>query len=96
MRLLIVLVILLIFILLWRFSSQRIHLPCPSWLSWMVETENPFTSIAHAHTIISHLGLTPGMSVLDAGCGPGRLTLPLAHMVGSRGKVIAVDAQRNA
>ncbi len=35
-----------------------------------------------------------GMTVLDMGCGPGFFTLPLAHMVGIGGRVIAVDLQK--
>lgn len=33
------------------------------------------------------------MKVLDAGCGPGRVTLPLAEAVGPEGEVVAVDVQ---
>ena len=32
-----------------------------------------------------------GMTVVDYGCGPGRYTLPIAEMVGPKGKVYAVD-----
>jgi len=34
-----------------------------------------------------------GMDVLEVGCGPGFFTLDLAWMVGSSGKVVAVDLQ---
>lgn len=34
-----------------------------------------------------------GMTVLDIGCGPGFFSIEMATMVGSRGKVIAVDLQ---
>jgi ubiquinone/menaquinone biosynthesis C-methylase UbiE len=34
------------------------------------------------------------MRVLDAGCGPGRLTVPLARAVGPDGEVVALDGQR--
>jgi len=34
-----------------------------------------------------------GMTVLDAGCGPGFFTVPMARMVGPAGRVIAVDLQ---
>jgi len=37
--------------------------------------------------------LRPGMIVLDAGCGMGLYSLPMAAMVGETGKVIAVDLQ---
>ena len=82
--------------LLWRKSSRRTALPCPSWLGWMVELDNPFTRVNRAQVIVANLGLEAGMAVLDAGCGPGRLTLPLATAVGPQGEVLAVDASADA
>jgi len=79
--------------LVWRMFSRRHELPCPSWLGWMVELDNPFTKTNCAEVIIGYLGLAPGMKVLDAGCGPGRLTLPAAEVVGQQGKVLAMDIQ---
>ena len=46
-----------------------------------------------AAVIIEHLGLEPGMTVVDVGCGPGRVTLPAARQVGESGKVVAMDIQ---
>lgn len=79
--------------LLWRVFSNRQNLPCPSWLSWMVELDNPFSRVSRADFIVEQLQIQPGMKVLDAGCGPGRLTLPLAQTVGPRGEVTALDIQ---
>lgn len=80
-------------VLIWRTLSQRHKLPCPAWLGWMVEMDNPFTKTNRARVIIEHLKIAPAMKVLDAGCGPGRLTLPLAETVGLQGHVLAVDIQ---
>ncbi len=33
------------------------------------------------------------MRVLDAGCGPGRVSIPLAKALGPSGEVVAVDMQ---
>lgn len=77
----------------WRLASQRQSLPCPVWLRWLVEIDNPFTKTNRAAFIVETLALTPGMTVLDAGCGPGRLTLPLAQRVGPTGHVVAMDIQ---
>jgi hypothetical protein len=41
----------------------------------MVELDNPLTRVNRAQFIVDHLGLEPGMSVLDAGCGPGQQRL---------------------
>lgn len=79
--------------LLWRLGSRRQSLPCPVWLHWLVELDNPFTRTNRAEFIVARLDLTPGMHVLDAGCGPGRLAIPLAKAVGPSGRVLAVDLQ---
>jgi ubiquinone/menaquinone biosynthesis C-methylase UbiE len=33
------------------------------------------------------------MAVVDYGCGPGRYTLPIAELIGPKGKIFAVDIQ---
>ncbi len=78
---------------LWRLASRRQSLPCPVWLRWLVEIDNPFTRTNRAAFIIETLALSDGMAVLDAGCGPGRLTVPLARSVGETGRVVALDIQ---
>jgi ubiquinone/menaquinone biosynthesis C-methylase UbiE len=77
----------------WRLASRRQSLPCPVWLRWLVELDNPFTKTNRAAFIVETLALSPGMTVLDAGCGPGRLTVPLARGVGRSGCVVALDIQ---
>ncbi|MGB8212205.1 MAG: class I SAM-dependent methyltransferase [Anaerolineales bacterium] len=79
--------------LVWRLASHRNELPCPVWLRWLVELDNPFTETNRASVIVSYLDLQPGMKVLDAGCGPGRLTIPVAEKIGPKGEVVAVDIQ---
>lgn len=77
----------------WRLASRRHSLPCPVWLRWLVELDNPFTKTNRAAFIVETLALSNGMTVLDAGCGPGRLTVPLAKGVGPGGRVVALDIQ---
>jgi ubiquinone/menaquinone biosynthesis C-methylase UbiE len=88
-----VLVAVLVAFLVWGTASRRYVLPCPAFLRWMVELDNPFTRTNRAAVIVEQLGLEPGMRVVDIGCGPGRLTLPLAEAVGPEGRVVAMDLQ---
>ena len=76
--------------LLWR--REKANLPCPASLSFLLE--NPFMDrIAGSEMLLDRAGVTPGMRVLDAGCGPGRVTLPAARRVGPTGEVLALDIQ---
>src|SRR5436305_9655353 len=45
-------------------------------------------------TMLAALHVKPGDVVCDLGCGNGFYTLKLAKLVGDKGKVIAVDIQR--
>ena len=44
-------------------------------------------------TMLEALGVKPGQTVCDMGCGNGFYTLQLARLVGPRGRVYAVDIQ---
>lgn len=89
----ILIALLLIVAIVWRFASRRHAIPCPVWMSGLLDT--PFSRRISARTqkTIQRLNLKPGMKVLDAGCGPGRLTLPIAESVGPQGEVTAIDIQ---
>jgi SAM-dependent methyltransferase len=74
--------------LVWRYAGWA----CPSWLVPLLE--NPYVeAVAGASLLLQRAGVQGGMHVLDAGCGPGRVTIPAAQAVGSDGDVTAVDAQ---
>ncbi len=77
----------------WRLASRRFKIPCPVWMMGCLDT--PFSGGVSARTkkTVRHLGLLPGMNVLDAGCGPGRLAIPIADAVGPDGEVTAIDIQ---
>ena len=66
-----------------RFNPSLAHrLDDPARLLWLPPDE-----------VIAMLRLQPGDLVADLGAGTGYFTLPLAHALGSKGKVWAVDAQ---
>ncbi len=79
---------LVVICLVWRYAA----LPCPWWMVPLLE--NPyFQLVAGAELLMDRAGIGPGMAVLDAGCGPGRLTVPIAKRVGEAGRVVALDRQ---
>ena len=45
----------------------------------------------HVRTRTESFGIKPGQTIVDYGCGPGRYTIEMAQLVGTDGKVIAVD-----
>ena len=80
--------------IVWRLYSKRHTLPCPAWLSWMVELDNPFAKGHKASEIVNALAMQKGMRVLDIGCGPGRVLLPLAQKIAKvGGHVTGLDIQ---
>jgi SAM-dependent methyltransferase len=79
--------------IVWLVASRSFQIPCQAWLAWLVELDNPFTQTNRAAVIIDRADVGPGMAVLDLGCGPGRLAIPLARRVGEQGRVVAVDIQ---
>ena len=44
-------------------------------------------------TMLKNLGVKPGMTICDMGCGNGFYSLKMAEMVGEKGKILAVDIQ---
>lgn len=49
----------------------------------------------HSSQVFKHYPATPGMQVLDIGCGFGDTTVQLAKMVGPGGRAVGVDCASN-
>jgi SAM-dependent methyltransferase len=71
------------------------RMPCPSSLSFLLE--NPFMNrVAGAQLLLDRADVAPGMRVLDVGCGPGRIALPVALRVGANGEDESCEASLDA
>jgi ubiquinone/menaquinone biosynthesis C-methylase UbiE len=46
--------------------------------------------------ILAEIGLAPGITFVDLGCGDGYFALPAARIVGPKGRVIAIDIDEGA
>ena len=75
----------------WRTLSRMRALPCPPWLMWLLE--NPFARRRTYTPVLERLALSPGLHVLDVGCGYGRLSIPIARLVLPGAQVVGVDIQ---
>jgi len=63
----------------------------PYWVGYLLI--NPLRKLFENPNKILGPFVQEGMIVLEAGCGMGYFTLPLARMVGPKGRIIAVDIQ---
>jgi len=52
-----------------------------------------FDLLSNPRRLLKNIPLKEGMTVVDYGCGIGRYTLPVAELIGLKGKVFAVDIQ---
>ena len=46
--------------------------------------------------ILSHIGVRPGQTLVDVGCGEGYFAIPAARLVGEMGKVYGIDTNAEA
>jgi ubiquinone/menaquinone biosynthesis C-methylase UbiE len=71
-----------------REIAQTMHYRGAPWLTRDSREQEERCSL-----LLTALGVKPGMTVCDMGCGNGYYTLQLAKMVGPKGRVLAVDIQ---
>lgn len=78
--------------LAWRYAARRWRLPCPAAFGWMLESGVREWAAPTAR-ILERMGLRPGMRVLEVGPGVGYMTVPAARMLGSSGRLVALELQ---
>ena len=74
-------------IILKRIGTYQPHPRLPAdWYQWQ---------IAERHMILKYAKIASGANVLEIGCGPQAIaTIPLASLVGEKGRVVALDRGR--
>ena len=71
-----------------RVIAQTMHY---TGAEWLVRDNRELEE--RSSLVVANLGVQPGMTVCDMGCGNGYYTLKLAEMAGREGRVLAVDIQ---
>lgn len=71
-----------------REIARTMHYSGAEWL--IRETRESEEAVSD---LVAQLGVEPGMTVCDLGCGNGFYTLRMSRLVGEEGKVYAVDIQ---
>lgn len=75
-----------------KIEKLKIRQPtCPWW--FLFTFDNPLRKIYQDPLKILSPYINVGDTVVDLGCGMGYFSIPIAELVGERGKVIAVDLQ---
>lgn len=64
---------------------------CPWWIGYLLAS--PVRRLAQKPEQILAPWVREGMTALDAGCAMGFFSLPLAQLVGEKGRVVCVDLQ---
>lgn len=67
------------------------HRVCPWWLGYLLAS--PLRRLLQDPESIMKPYVKEGMTVLDVGCGMGFFSLPLAKLVGDKGRVVCIDLQ---
>ena len=74
------------------FVSKEDKHVCPVWAGYLLA--NPLRALMHNPKKILSPYIKKDMTVMDIGCAMGFFSLPLAQMVGEKGKVICIDLQK--
>lgn len=76
----------------WRIRCKWKTTPWPYWLSFWLE--NPFMILfCNKNKISDHLRKISGPSILEIGCGAGRICVPFAKKLNQGETILAVDIQ---
>ena len=67
---------------------------CPWWFNYVID--NPLRFLLHSPLRLFRPYLTQAASVLDIGSGMGWASLGMARLIGPRGRVFALDVQRQS
>lgn len=71
-----------------RRIAQTMHF---SGAEWLIRNEREREE--RCSLMLANLGIRPGLTICDMGCGNGFYTLQMAKMTGAQGRVVGVDVQ---
>jgi ubiquinone/menaquinone biosynthesis C-methylase UbiE len=84
--------VVILILLLLRLVRKSTNFPAPAYLGRVLDSD--FRRFFQSpRTIVERSGITPGMTVMELGCGSGAYTTFMARAVGEQEKLYAVDIQ---
>jgi len=89
---LIVLGTFILLLIIFRILRKLVHFPAPFFIGKVLDS-NHRRRMQKPEKIIERSGIRKGMKILEIGCGSGAFTTFIARVVGSKGKVYALDIQ---
>ncbi len=75
-----------------RLLRRLYPFPMPPGVARLLDSPVREWALPRAHTL-QHIGLAPGMKVLEVGPGPGLFTVEAARLIGPQGRIAAVDVE---
>ena len=75
-----------------RIARKFVHFPAPAFIGRFLDSDRR-RKIQSPGAIIKRSGIKNRMKILEIGCGSGAFTTFIARVVGSNGKVYALDIQ---
>ncbi len=73
-------------------TTTHTHRVCPWYVGYLLAS--PLRRLFENPERLAQPYVSPGMTVLEPGCGMGYFSLPLARLVGPNGRVVCVDLQQ--
>ena len=84
--------VVILILLLLRLVRKSTSFPAPAYIGRVLDSD--FRRFFQSpRTIAERSGITPGMTVMELGCGSGAYTTFMARAAGEQGKLCAVDIQ---
>src|SRR4030043_1142462 len=82
------------YLLISKIIRRFCKFPAPAFIGIFLDSRYRRRLVQPSKKLIERSGIKNGMCIMELGCGPGTFTTDAARKVGKRGKVYALDIQK--